>query len=51
MRYRLTFGACGRPGPFKSLPELAKTPLHVACVGVNRYDQRRSGASGTMVGC
>jgi hypothetical protein len=43
---RLSFGACGHPGLIEGLSELAKTLAYVACIGVNRYDERRFRACG-----
>ena len=43
---RLTFGTCGYPSLIEGLPKLAKTPVCVACIGVNRYDERRSRTCG-----
>jgi hypothetical protein len=38
---RLSFVTCGYPSLIEGLLELAKTLSYVACIGVNRYDQRR----------
>jgi hypothetical protein len=43
---RLNFGARGYPSLFEGLSELAKTLSYVACIGVNRYDERRFRACG-----
>jgi hypothetical protein len=44
---RLIFGARSEPSLFEGLPKLAKTPVCVACIGVNRYDERRFRACGS----
>jgi hypothetical protein len=52
MNDRLTFGTCGYPSLIEGLSELAKTLSYVACIGVNRHDERRFRACGpTPVRC
>ena len=46
MNDRLSFVTCGYPSLIEGLLELAETLFYVACIGVNRYDERRFRACG-----